>query len=206
MSTAESLDVAHTKPWFISHESKPAERTLSTREGATVAVVDAEDGERIQIRDKTNSMLLSIDPATGLVTISSERGNLALAAPGGDIELHARGALRFRGEKDVAIDAGESLQISSKRAAIALTDATYAGTRLRTKVSDVKNVVERLETVTERLFEKAKAAYRQVEELSQLRAGRVRTLVRGSYLVRGETTSIEARDDVKIDGKHIHLG
>lgn len=204
MSTVESLDVARNQPWFAA--TKPAERSLATCDGATVSIVEGEGGEQIQIRDKTNSVLLQVDPATGLVTISSARGNLALAAPGGDIELHARGALRFRGEKDVAIDAGESLQLSSKRAAIALADATYVGARLRTKIGDVKNVVERLETVTERLFEKAKAAYRQVEDLSQLRAGRVRTLVRGSWLVRGETTSLDARDDVKIDGKHIHLG
>jgi hypothetical protein len=204
MSLAESSDIAATKPWFSA--SAAPSRSLTTHSGATVQVVDAEDGERIEVRDKTNSVLLSVDPATGRVTISSQRGNLALAAPGGDIELHAQGAVRFRGDKEVAIDAGESLQISSKRAAIALCDASYSGTRLRTKITDVKNVVERLETVTDRLFEKAKAAYRQVEELSQLRAGRVRTLVKGSYFVRGETASLEARDDVRIDGNHIHLG
>jgi hypothetical protein len=42
--------------------------------------------------------------------------------------------------------------------------------------------------------------------LSQLRAGRARAIVDGSYVVRSGHASIESRAETKIDGSEILLG
>jgi hypothetical protein len=57
-----------------------------------------------------------------------------------------------------------------------------------------------------RILERAKNVYRQVEELQQTRAKRVRTLVEQSYQLNSETTTIKSRKNVNIDGERIHLG
>jgi hypothetical protein len=45
-----------------------------------------------------------------------------------------------------------------------------------------------------------------VKDLAQQRAGRVRTLVDGSYHVKSRTTLLSAEEDVKVQGERIHLG
>jgi hypothetical protein len=69
-----------------------------------------------------------------------------------------------------------------------------------------KLFVGKIETVAVRIMERAKNVYRQVEELQQTRANRVRTLVEGTYQLNSETTTIKSEKNVNIDGEKIHLG
>lgn len=56
------------------------------------------------------------------------------------------------------------------------------------------------------LIERVGNAYRYVKELHQLKAGRVRSLVRGAIQLKGERMSLLAREDVHVDGQRINLG
>ena len=47
---------------------------------------------------------------------------------------------------------------------------------------------------------------RHVQQLHQLKAGRARTLVSGSYHLKGETLSLKADDLATLDGDQVHLG
>jgi hypothetical protein len=56
------------------------------------------------------------------------------------------------------------------------------------------------------VVERVKNAYREVEELAQTRAGRVRVVARAAmHLISGRTV-IKAEQDVKVKGEKIHLG
>jgi hypothetical protein len=64
----------------------------------------------------------------------------------------------------------------------------------------------RLETQAETVVAKATNVYETVEELSQLQAGRTRTLVKGTCLLKARDAFLKAETDFKIDGTQIHLG
>jgi hypothetical protein len=64
----------------------------------------------------------------------------------------------------------------------------------------------RLETHADTVVAQAKNVYLSVEELSQLQAGRTRTLVKGSCHLQARDAFLNAEEDFKIDGKQIHLG
>ena len=70
--------------------------------------------------------------------------------------------------------------------------------------------VERYELTADRLVEKTRdafpRAFRDVGDLLQIRAGRVRTLVQDVYTMCSRRTVMISRQDTSIDGKRILLG
>lgn len=197
-------------------------RRLTTLSGASALVKD----DSIQVRDPGGRLIFEYDAETGRGSLTMPSGNLALHAPHGDIELVAGGAVRCRGSEGVAIEAGDGKQgqpalrmgnesialgarrveLSAERAEVLFADADYHGVSLAATVGQARVVLDRLEQVAVNVVQRAKRIVRHVEGLEQLTAGRVRTLVKGAYSLKGEHTSIQAEDEVKIDGKRVHLG
>lgn len=203
-------------------ETAAAPARVATRGGASAAVADEGGEERIEVRDADARLLFEYRPEIGRGVLSMPKGDLALHAPGGDIELVSGGSIRARSGDAVSLSAGASsidlgreggaeisardLKIASRRADVLFGEATYRGERIEAAVEQVKTVTRKLETVAGWVFERAKSVFRKVEELDQLEAGRTRTLVEGTCSVRAGSAVIEADHDVKIDGSSIHLG
>jgi hypothetical protein len=181
-----------------AHEDTSASlpRRLETRAGAVVSIVEREGEERIEVRDAREKLLIEIDPATGRATVTVP-GDLCFAAPNGDIDLTAGGAVRLRGKK---------LELEAVEGRVGIRDLHVGGVTLQARLDQAKLEVGRLETVADRVFERARSVFRQAEDLYQLKAGRLRELVKGGYAVRAGHASLVADDEVKIDGKQINLG
>ena len=62
-----------------------------------------------------------------------------------------------------------------------------------------------LDTSAQRILERAKEAFRDVEGLAQTRAGRVRMVAEKTFRVLGERTHFKARKDMKLRGERIYL-
>ena len=216
LAALESTDALEPSP--IS------EQRLVSRAGATAALREEAGHERIEVRDSRSRLLFELDPATGRTVVWAPDGDLSFRAQG-DVEFVAAGSVRCRAEKEVTLEAGEgrarstlslgsrvaalsseALRLAADSADLAFTRANVTSSELRAKVTDAKIVMSRLETITDRLFEQARSVFRTVEDLSQLKTGRARTLVREGYDLRAGHASIEAEAEVKIDGKAIHLG
>ena len=150
---------------------------VRSRDGASARLVEDAHGERIELRDRRDRLLFEYRPETGKSVLSVPAGDLELRAPAGSIELAA----------------GHDVRIRARR-------------RLRAEGEEVKLVATRLETVADRIFEKARDVYRRVESLHQLEAGRARTLVRGAFYLLGKRTYLEGEEAVKIDAERIDLG
>jgi hypothetical protein len=170
-------------------EAPRSERRLVSRSGATVEIAEREGAERIEVRDAQSRLVFELDPATGRTVLSVPAGDLAIAAAG-DIDLVAGGQVRCRAAERVSVEAGSGEGRSSLVLGSALAEL----------------VATRVETVADRIFEKARTVFRKVEDLHQLRAGRSRTVVEDGFYVQSGHTSIESSEEVKIDGKTIHLG
>lgn len=190
------------------------DRVVVAVDGAGAAYILGQLGSKLR---------LSTDAKTGATKLSSE-GSLVVESVNGDVALQGRTA-RVRATETLELDAGSGkdqatftlggalaslsarvMKVTAKQADIGIASVGYVGEQLRTKLDEAKLTVSRMETAAEQIFERAKDVFRTVEDLHQVKAGRSRTIVKNGYFVRGGHTTIEAAEDVKIDGKQIHLG
>ncbi len=96
--------------------------------------------------------------------------------------------------------------LETGKAELNIADANYQGVRLGASIAQTKLFLGKLNTTVGRLIEKAKNVYRQVDNLNQLKAGRMRTLIKGSYHLKSESINQKAEKEVRIDGDKINLG
>lgn len=156
------------------------------------------------------------------VELATNAERLALSAPE-ELTLRAR-RVRVEGNEAATLvggrDRGASLRVD--RAGVALDgercDMSFRHTELRSdrlgvtgeiaegKFERTKLVAERIETIAHETTARARRAYHFVEEAIQTRAGRIRQIVKGSFLTRGGKVAIQSRKDVKVQGRQIKLG
>lgn len=97
------------------------------------------------------------------------------------------------GDLEVRADAG-AVKISARDGVEVTTEGA------------VRFVAGVLETRAGRILESARNVYREVEELAQSRAGRMRLIAKETFHLLGRTTLLKAEEDVKVKGNKIHLG
>jgi hypothetical protein len=201
---------------------------ISTREGVTASI----EGSSIAIRDASGALAVEYDAAAGTARIAAPRGDLTLAAPKGkvvvdaatDIELRAQRDVRHRAARRVACEAGESaepgliveraavrvtaqsLDVTSERASLHTTQGHILAERIETTAAQIVSTVGRMEVRAERLIERAKDAYLEVDGLLQTRARRARSIIREAYQLVTERTSLVSKKETSIDGERVLLG
>jgi hypothetical protein len=218
-SAAEKLP-----PPALAEVPSSTERVLRSASGASVALKDGPEGERLELRDARDRVLVRFDPETGCAEVWAPAGDLALRTPG-KLELDGAAGVSIRSAEHVRLEASDgrhastlrvepgsaelragALRLAADTASLVFGDVRSRLARLRSTIGDATLSATRLESTAERVFERAKTVFRTVEDVHQLVAGRSRTLVDGGFELRAKHASIDARDDVKIDGKSIHLG
>jgi proline racemase len=78
--------------------------------------------------------------------------------------------------------------------------------RIALRASEVLCEAGKIEVRAERLVERVRDVYLEVEGLVHTRADRVRTLARDVFQVFAKRASVVAEDDASIDGKRVLLG
>lgn len=203
---------------------KPAGRAV-TQSGASAEVTLDGGHETIEIRDARRELLFSYTPETGRCVLSAPTGDLVLAAPngsvdiasGGRVRVHAASGLELRGGASTAAPTlalseggtllrAPSLTIAAERAEVAVGEGTYRGIHLEVVADRVRTVAGRLESIATSVVSRARRVVRRVDEVELLTAGRLRTLVAGAFTIKAHRAALDAEDDVKIQGKRIHLG
>ncbi len=202
-------------------ERRPFTKRLATRAGASVEVSDASEGERILVRDPKGHLLFSYDPETGRGAISVP-GDLSLSAPHGDIQLSAGGEVRCHAERGINLSSGggpalslqrdeaklsaPKLTVAGERADLVVGETKIYGAVLEAKIKDVKLVLARVETIAVDAVSRLKRSIRRVEDLDEHEAGRIKVAAQGECSVKGQHMSIQAEEEVKIDGEQVYLG
>lgn len=135
-----------------------------------------------------------------------DSGKTVLSVQEGDLDLRSeKGSIKLDAAKHIELNSPQ-FSVQSGKANIDLADAQYQGVRFTASVSQTRLFLGKVNSTVGRLVEKAKNVYRQVEQLNQLKSGRMRTLVKGSYHLKGESINQKADKDVCIDGDKINLG
>lgn len=135
----------------------------------------------------------------GVAEAHDDSGKLLLRYDGETLELATQGDIRLSAQGRVVVESGESIDLASD------TVAVVAG-RFSTTASVLVQRVERLETYAVRISEHAREAYREISELAQTRATRMRTLVEQSFSVMSGSTDMVSEEETRIDGDKILLG
>lgn len=151
--------------------------------GSQGVVIDGGDSVAVTAR---RSVTLRTEPAT-VPGVEAARAEVSLS----------RDELRL---------GAKTLGMQALRAAITSDELALAARSLRTVAKVAVQSVGVLETRAERVVERAKNVYRDVEELAQTRAGRVRVVARETLHAIGRRAVLRGDEDVKIKGEKIHLG
>ncbi len=183
---------------------------LRTDDGV-VARIEREGGaDRLRVRDPQ-----------GRLVFEYARGRMVLSAPEGDLELRApQGQVKIEGARGVSVEApdaslevrqgavsidAERVGVTAKRVSAEVHEATLTSKVLRTVAERAITEVERVEVRAGRVIERAKEVYREVEGLSQTRAGRLKLVAEKAVQMLAEDLTFKARRDAKIKGEKIYL-
>jgi hypothetical protein len=162
---------------------------LVLTDGTTVRLDESSGAEVLSIHDAGGRLIIEHRPAEGRTIVGAPAGNLELRADHGSITLAARDAVR----------------VEARRADVTLDEANLVARSVTTVTQRARHVAEVLEVQAGRILEKAKSVYRDVEDLAQTRAGRMRLVADATFHLLGKRTLFKAEEDMKLKGKKIHL-
>lgn len=150
-------------------------------------------------RTDNSSMTFNItqDKTSGKTTLTIPNGDLDLCAEKGSIKLNAAKSLHLN---------SPIFSLNSTKGNINIAESNFKGISLSASLMQTKFFINKAFNTIDKLVEKTKNAFRHTENLNQTKAGRMRTLVNGSYHLKSEHINEKAVKDVRIDGNRINLG
>lgn len=191
------------------------------------------DKESLEIKDEQGTLLISFDGESRECRVYGGVGDLKFISPEGNISFAAGKSIQFESEQQLNFQAGDGVHLAasrgssqsqiglnphsvdikgqqfslhSQRGKFVIQDTTFLGEKFRATLKHVKLFMHILDSTANTIREKAKNVYKTVEGLFQTRSGRSRTLVESSSHFKAKRIYEIADEDVKIDGKKIHLG
>ncbi|MFK5947444.1 MAG: DUF3540 domain-containing protein [Methylococcales bacterium] len=202
--------------------------------GAYIVKGESATSPSLQVFSKRNELLIEYDAASEKTRINIEKGNLEFSTQEGDIildssqniylnantiDLESRSNIQLSvkdalGQLISAISikpkwlklSSQQLDMSAQRTSLYSKSTNFIGESFKANIKESTLVSEKLTTLANTITENAKNIYRTVEELSQLRTGRMRTLVKNTLHIKANKTYMKSQDDFKVNAKKIHLG
>ncbi len=188
----------------VRDQGAPGKETTHTRLVAESGASASVEQGHIVVRSPAGLPVASYEPGEGLRVLAAE-GDLTLAAPRGRVVIQAGTDLVCEGASSLRLGA-PSVSLRARSLATDCTDTAFVSERFAVRASELVQMVGRWELRAERIVEVAKDAYRDVADLVQLSAGRMRTMVRETASIVANRTEITSEDDTVIDGNRVLLG
>jgi hypothetical protein len=212
---------------------REASPPLVLRDGTSAGISEGPEGEVLSVRDASGRLVFEHHAAAHRSVVHA-RGNLELRADEGGILLSARDAVRVHSAREVRLEsdhavrlgttpAGErpasSLELDARGTRLTtphlearadtirteVDEASLTARSLRTTCQTARHAVDVLEVQAGRILERAENVYRDVKELAQTRAGRIRLFAETSFHLFGRRTLFKAKEDLKLKADKIHL-
>jgi len=132
-------------------------------------------------------------------------GDSEIVAQNGRLQIAAQEGIDLVSANDIGLMAPD-LTVHSQRAEISIPQLFYAGTKMLAKISTIKIIASSLESTVRRVRQQLTSSFRSVEEMDQVKAGKIDYTAEKVMSLRGKYSLVTAKEDVKIDGKMIHMG
>ncbi len=175
---------------------------------AVSCLVDPVLGDRVlfvALADGSSFVLAVLErEEEGAATISMDR-DLTFRVPDGRFDVVTKEGVGLASTGAVSIVTPE-LEVKAVDGRFSIDRLTTLSRHLLAEVVNAKVVAGAIDSVVDRVSAKIKRAYRTVEELDQLRAGRIDHSAEKSLHLPAEDALVTATELVKFDGEHIHLG
>jgi len=207
---------------------------LEIGNGAYAMVDETSESPALKLYSRRNELLIEYDPASEKARINIDSGDLEFMTQNGDIVLNSANNIQLKGQNiELAGRSGIRLgvidtigqfvssfslrscktSLSSARLAITaqqgefqLKETRFVSSKFLGKVEDSQLIVGKLSTIAKSISVKAKNVYKAVEQLSQLKTGRMRTLVDSTFHMKAKKTFMKSEEDFKVKAEQIHLG
>jgi hypothetical protein len=164
-------------------------------------------GDEVLFWEKSSDagyILCVLEKKPGQGNVMSLMGNLSFQIREGDLSINADG-VEIAGSRKISLDAPE-LGVNAGQARIAVSRLGYIGKIFEGACEKIHLTAHVLDSVVERLTQRAKSSFRWVTEMEQVQAGRIRTVVAETWSVISRKAEVKAKDRVKIKGEKIDLG
>lgn len=181
----------------------------------------------LELRAPDGRLLLRY--ADGDAELFAPRGDLRLRAPEGKIVLEsatdvelvaARDVIQRPARRAVTTTATSTFEVSPNRIAakaprlevharksqFASGETTILARHIATSAERIVTEVERYERTAKRVVERSRDTFREVSDLLQEKAGRMRTQVAGLRALYSKRTVMVSEKETSIDGEKVLLG
>ena len=217
------------------NNNKTDAKVLTLQDGTSVKIEKKLESEKLQLNSKSGELIFEYDANSGKSRVNIPSGDLEIKSTNGKIDFLSEGDINFLSKQSVKFQSnqeiklqtnnsiGESysslslknkkikmssseLNITSQRSQFFMDNTKYIGNEFSGKIKNVKLIMVKLESIANTILQKAENIYQTVKGLSQLKTGRMRTLVDSTYHLKGKKVFIKAEEDFKVKGDKIHLG
>ncbi|HAJ26543.1 MAG TPA: hypothetical protein DCG53_04755 [Syntrophus sp. (in: bacteria)] len=186
---------------------------IDTDDGASLWVRKAEGcllqpdiGDRVLITadaDAGGYILMVLDKVGACYEMVFS-GEASLRTETGPLKLQADNVI-VRGDKSVVLEAPD-IEITGISGRVRFAACSLLASIMEVRSKRAVQVVDILDSVIGRVTERVRDSFRWIENLEQIRAGRIRTIVNDRFTVKAGHASLISEEEVAIDGKKIHIG
>ncbi|MCB9596244.1 MAG: DUF3540 domain-containing protein [Sandaracinaceae bacterium] len=189
---------------------------LREAEATSDGVHAAIERDVLTVRGASGEVLFTHDARSGQSTVRGRDVRVvadAVALSGRTVQIDGAEAVRVtQGEQSLSLDprgttlTTRALHTEADEARLSFRDVVFGAGRVESVVDRARHAVEAVEITAGRIVERTKDVFREVEGVSQTRAGRLRLVTEGVFSVLSGRTSIEAEDDLSLVAERIELG
>jgi Protein of unknown function (DUF3540) len=216
-------------------KSKTYAKVLTLQDGTSAKIEKKLDSEKLQLNSKSGELIFEYDAKSEKSIVKFQSGDLEIVTAKGKIDFISEGDINFLSKQSVKFQSNQEiklqtansigqnlssislinkkikmsssdLNISSQRGQFYIHNTKYIGNEFSGRIKNVKIVMTKLESIANTVLQKAENIYQSVKDLSQLKTGRMRTLVDSTFHLKGKKVFIKAEEDFKVKGEKIHLG
>lgn len=220
--------------FIIGILSSKSSTKIHSKDGAYALLDDTTGKQSLQIFSNQNELIVEYDTEKNKTKVQSGSGNLEFTLPKGSIAFQSAESLTFKANtinfegnnkinlavRDLPGNSASSfslgryqarmnspdLRLTAKNGTIFFNELKIAGKTLFGNLGNLTLKAGKLETNARSIINKAKNMYQTVENLSQLKTGRLKTLIKSSYHIKSKKTVMKSEEDFKIKAERIDLG
>ena len=217
-----------------NHKKKLGAEKLVISNGAYAMVDETSESPALKLFSRRNELLIEYDPESEKTRINIDSGNLEFMTQNGDIVFNSANNIQLNGQNiELAGRSGirlgvigtlgqfvssislrscitsldsARLAITARQGEFQLKETRFVSSKFLGKIEDSQLIVGKLSTIAGSITEKAKNVYKTVEQLTQLKTGRMRTLVESTFHLKANKTYMKSQEDFKVKADKIHLG
>lgn len=139
-----------------------------------------------------------------ILSVLIKRGERSTVVLPGQAVIQADG-ISLEARESLSLEA-PSVELAGVNGRVSFVDLSLRAETCRAEAGKASLVVRFFDSVMERVTQRVKNCFRTVEDTEKITAGRICTKVRQRFALKAKHASVQAEEEVSVDGKHIHIG